>query len=294
MDSADQTLVHAEILGAAVPGVAVGSTKTDPFALFNLDDPATAARRIQAARQALAAEAAPLVPGAAPSVAMDWLPYHQRVLADSSDRVAWLKARARGVTATDAARLTTAASIQSVAYDKRRQSNSSFSGSSSHGASGSRITGGSTGAGYADAGYTGSRTAYLDHGLRREPIIAQWVSENFGISHSNRLYHSAYELRHMATPDGLKELPDGGVELCEIKTTSYPWRTIPRHYLRQIWWQQYVLGAERTLLVWEQHEDFKPVASEPQIRWIDRDEDQIAILVNLATELIAELTGRRA
>ena len=54
-----------------------------------------------------------------------------------------------------------------------------------------------------------------------------------------------------------------------------------------------MLGAERTLVVWEQHDDFIPIRDEPEYRWVDRDDDQIAILVRLADELIAELGGRR-
>ncbi|MGH2900412.1 MAG: hypothetical protein ACRDMZ_17180, partial [Solirubrobacteraceae bacterium] len=41
-----------------------------------------------------------------------------RVVAHSSDRVAWLRARSRGITATDVAKLSTPRSVQSAAYDK--------------------------------------------------------------------------------------------------------------------------------------------------------------------------------
>ena len=105
---------------------------------------------------------------------------------------------------------------------------------------------------------------------------------------SASLFHAAGNPLHLATPDGLRER-DGRVELCEIKTTSSAWTTIPRSYLRQVWWQQYVLGAERTLVVWEQHRDFVPVGREPQCRWVDRDETQIRSLVELADELLDAL-----
>ncbi len=76
------------------------------------------------------------------------------------------------------------------------------------------------------------------------------------------------------------------------------WRSIPRTYLRQVWWQQHVLGAERTLVVWEEHDGFVPVGDEPRCAWVDRDEREIGNLVRLATELIDELyrrtTARRA
>jgi hypothetical protein len=86
---------------------------------------------------------------------------------------------------------------------------------------------------------------------------------------------------------------NGELLLAEIKTTSKPWRSIPRSYLRQVWWQQYVLGADRTLIVWEEHRDFVPVHPEPQCRWVERDEDQIAILVSLADQLLEILARQR-
>ena len=90
---------------------------------------------------------------------------------------------------------------------------------------------------------------------------------------------------HLATPDGVGHV-DGALVLSEIKTTSSVWRSIPRSYLRQIWWQQYVLGAERTLLVWERHDGFIPVDAEPQCTWIERDDNQIHVLVQLANRVL--------
>ena len=198
-----------------------------------------------------------LVP-AAPLVAASHL---RRIVADSTDRVAWLRARAQGITATDVAKLATPKSLQNAVYDKLN--GSSFSGNS-----------------------------FTDHGRAREPEIAAWVLGRYGIQPSTALFHAADHRRHLATPDGVgtgSGRGSGGLELAEIKTTSKAWRSIPRSYLRQVWWQQYVLGAERTLLVWEQHRDFVPVNAEPECRWIERDEDQIAILVGYANNLIALL-----
>ena len=182
-------------------------------------------------------------------------------MADSGDRVAWLRARSRGVTATDAAKLASAASVRAAANEKLY--------------------------GTPGRGFGGSR--YTDHGREREPVIAAWVQREHGIAPSSLLFHAERDERHLATPDGLRVADGGAVELCEIKTTSKAWRGIPRGYLRQVWWQQYVLGAERTLVVWEQHDDFRPVADEPRCRWVDRDDDQIAILVRLADELLLAL-----
>ncbi|TFC71357.1 recombinase [Cryobacterium sp. TMS1-20-1] len=185
-------------------------------------------------------------------------PHTLRIVADSTDRVAWLRARNQGITATDVAKLSTPKSILNAAHDKM------------HGTS-----------------FTGN--SYTDHGRAREPVIAAWVLENYGIEPSTNLFRSLAHPRHLATPDGVGVAANGDLHLAEIKTTSKPWRSIPRSYMRQVWWQQYVLGADRTLLVWEEHLGFVPVAPVPECRWIERDEDQIAILVGLANALIDNL-----
>jgi hypothetical protein len=182
-------------------------------------------------------------------------PHLSRIVANSTDRVAWLRARSQGITATDVAKLASLKSVRGAAYDK-------FNGT----------------------GFGGN--PYTDHGRAREPKIAAWVHSTHGIEPSTDLFHARGERRHLATPDGVAVADNGELLLAEIKTTSKPWRSIPRSYLRQVWWQQYVLGAERTLLVWEEHRDFVPVDAEPQCRWIDRDEDQIAILVGYANKLM--------
>jgi len=185
-----------------------------------------------------------------------------RIVADSRDRVAWLRARARGITATDVAGLSSEKSIIRAADAKL-----------GHGA---RFGG----------------NAYTDHGRRREPEIASWVAATHGIRPSSALFRAEVEQRHLATPDGIVQDAAGRILLAEIKTTNKSWRTIPRTYLRQVWWQQHVLGAERTLFVWEEHDDFRPVDDEPRCVWIDRDEREIRQLVGLATSLIDELYHR--
>jgi len=190
---------------------------------------------------------------AAPSV-----PYRERVVADATDRVSWLRARAQGVTATDVARLTSEKAVQAVASEKIL---------------GTRFTG----------------NAYTEHGRAREPEIGRWVARQHpGMRGNSALFHADGQRAHLATPDGIRDL-DGRLELCEIKTTRKPWRAIPRNYLRQVWWQQYVLGAERTLVVWEQHEDFVPVSGVPESRWVDRDENEIHKLVQLAELLLGAM-----
>ena len=184
-----------------------------------------------------------------------------RIVADSRDRVAWVRARSRGITATDVAALTSTNAI-------RRAADAKLMGS----------------------GFSGN--AYTAHGRVREPEIARWVAATHGIQPSTALFHAVVEKRHLATPDGIGLDQGGRVLLAEIKTTNKQWRSIPRSYLRQVWWQQHVLGAERTLVAWEEHVDFVPVGDEPRCAWVDRDEAEIGKLVRLATALIDELHRR--
>lgn len=184
----------------------------------------------------------------------------RRVVTDGNDRGEWMRARSRGITATDVAKLSTPRSIDSAAWAKL------------HG-----------------SGFSGN--AYTRHGNEREPEIAAWVLGEYGIEPSQALFHAETDMRHLATPDGVVLRDTGALELAEIKTTNKVWRTIPRNYMRQIWWQQYVLGADRTLMVWERHENFVPVG-DPEYRWIDRDENEIAKLVGLAGQLIDTLYAR--
>lgn len=181
-----------------------------------------------------------------------------RIVADSRDRVAWVRARSRGITATDVATLTSDRAIMRAADAKLMGS-----------------------------GFSGN--AYTAHGRAREPEIAAWVAATHGIQPSSALFHAVVEKRHLATPDGIAVDSSGRVMLAEIKTTNKAWRSIPRSYLRQVWWQQHVLGAERTLVAWEQHDGFVPVDDEPRCAWVDRDDAEIAKLVRLATALIDEL-----
>ena len=39
-------------------------------------------------------------------------------------------------------------------------------------------------------------------------------------------------------------------------------------------------------MVWEQHDGFVPVAAEPKTQWVERDDNQIHVLVNLADRLL--------
>lgn len=189
------------------------------------------------------------------------LHFRDRIVADAKDRVAWMRARSRGITATDVARLSSVNAISAVAMEKLLGS-----------------------------GFGGN--AYTEHGKVREPAIARWASSVYGMTASSALFHADGNREHLATPDGYRE-NGSRLELCEIKTTKSTWRSIPRAYLRQVWWQQYVLGAERTLVIWEQHHEFVPLRADPNCRWVDRDDNEIHALRGLADQLAVALRRER-
>lgn len=197
------------------------------------------------------------MPETKPQSKQPHIAYLSRMVTDGSDEAAWLRARSRGITATDVAKLNSVNAIPTAALEKLR--GSSFTGN-----------------------------AYTDHGKAREPVIAAWVKENFSIEPSSALFHSEAENRHLATPDGIGVVEETLI-LAEIKTSQKPFEGVPAGYLRQVYWQQYVLGAERTLFVWEQHENFVPLSDTPKHLWIERDERAIRDLVFLANGLIGEL-----
>lgn len=187
--------------------------------------------------------------------------YLDRMLADGTDRGEWLRVRTTGITATDIARLSSPSAVPQAARDK-----------------------------LFGTGFTGN--AFTRHGHEREPVIAAWVLENFGIAPNQAIFHAEAERRHLATPDGIAEI-NGEIVLSEIKTSGKPLDEIPPNYLRQIYWQQHVLGAQRTLFVWEQHRDFVPVSDDPLVQWVERDDAAIDDVLNRARALIAEIIRLR-
>jgi hypothetical protein len=60
-------------------------------------------------------------------------------------------------------------------------------------------------------------------------------------------------------------------------------------------WQMLVTGATKTLFVWEQHDDAwpNPTPLPHKVAWIERDDDRIAYLRELADGFLAELDGEK-
>lgn len=187
---------------------------------------------------------------------LDMLPEHVRVraLADSRDRERWLRARAPSIGASDAANFS---KIESAPRYIAAKLHSPWTGNE-----------------------------YARHGHDREPHMLR----AFNIEQNTMLFRSTATPRHVATPDGIKVRHDGGLILAQCKALDHDPMTrngLPPRFMRQCWWEQYVMGAERTLFIWEIHRDFRPVSFEPESIWIDRDDEQIAKLVTIANLVLA-------
>ncbi|MDQ2623959.1 MAG: recombinase, partial [Actinomycetota bacterium] len=121
------------------------------------------------------------------------------------------------------------------------------------------------------------------HGREREPHIAAWVADEFGIPHNTSLCVGE-DNRHMATPDAV-----GREGIAEFKTATQPITKALRTYSDQLQWQMHVLHTERVLFVVEDRHSFAR-----EWTWVHRDERRITVLVHHADRFIAELEERQA
>lgn len=218
---------------------------------------------------------------------------------DPAVRQAWLDQRAGGFTATDARDWGVAS--------KRREIISS------------KVTGESEDLTHIPA---------VNHGNRREPVIAAWIEQKFGIAPCDYVYSHSENPRHLASPDGVSLDPfdgsllvgDATAALSEIKTSKHdltPGRLDGNRilleidpnskfassgYYIQMQWQMYVMNATRCLFVYEQHTGevdpetgtFTP-AGPPEYAWIMRDQDLINVLVDrVAPKALEEIDAARA
>jgi hypothetical protein len=176
-----------------------------------------------------------------------------RYVVDQRDREGWAAARTRAIGASEAAKF---AKLDSVPLYVRGKLHNPFMGNMA-----------------------------TSHGNQREEhILAQ-----YHVPQNTLMFRSALNPRFVATPDGITVGADGTIILTQVKTTDHPFKTIPLGYRRQIWWEQYVIGADRTLFVWEEHEDFHPVSMEPESCWIDRDEHELAKMLAIGGLVLAAL-----
>ena len=186
--------------------------------------------------------------------------YLDRIVANSDDREAWLQARNNGITASNAAKLVSEKSIDSIIKSKFYDS------------------------------FTGN--ALTEWGLEREPFLLSWA----GFEQNKNLYHAVGEPRFMATPDGIKEVEGQKYPLvtCQVKTTSKVMKEIPPHYYRQVQWEMFVMEAVACVFVVEEHENFVPINLEPKLWVIERNDEAIASLTALAKVFLNKLDEANA
>lgn len=198
-----------------------------------------------------------------------------RALADSRDRVAWAKARSTRLGASDVAKY---AKIESWPLYMRSKLYEPFRGN-----------------------------AYTQHGNEREPHILA----AFGLKQNFTLYHSAGNPLHVATPDALVLGGDGSLILVQVKTVLQKTKTLPSsevivippftnakgffhlppEYARQLQWEMYVMGADASLFIYEEHVDGVPTGMEPESHWVYRDQQEIDKLIIIADLVLAGMAA---
>lgn len=128
------------------------------------------------------------------------------------------------------------------------------------------------------------------HGKAREPVLEAFA-RGFGIDAERRVF-AGVNARHLASPDGLGLDFDDQLIGFEGKTSKHPISYAESAgYFDQIQWCMHVTAARKWVLVWEQHNDFKPLPITYQ--WVERDDTRISELVRIADEFLAELDQPR-
>lgn len=121
----------------------------------------------------------------------------------------------------------------------------------------------------------------FQHGREREPVIAAWAQQEFGVTPNKFLFRGSNPL-HLATPDGIA---DGFI--AEIKTSVKDLTATSKMYRDQLQWQLHVTNSERVLLIVEDRHSF-----ERGHLWIERNESRIATLAHHADLFLEELCER--
>lgn len=188
----------------------------------------------------------------------------ERFIETSDNRDAWLAARLPAVTATEVARASTPAGFREALEQRRNPSEI-------------------------------IPNEYMQFGSDNEGWIAQSLKRDFGIMPNHWLIAHETNPRYLATPDGLSL---DHRELAEIKTGGREPRSPSLEHRRQMNWQMFCTGAERTLYAFmlrrEVNGVFVPAWLEPKTWWEDRDDKLIAELVTTAELLLIDHEGQVA
>lgn len=137
------------------------------------------------------------------------------------------------------------------------------------------------------------------HGKLREPIIAEQLRGE-GFEPESRVFHHAENSRHLASPDGIRVKFDGELEISEIKTDEHDLRPDTAAwdatgYAIQGIWGLYVTGALRCRFAVEECIRTSDGFEAGALRrfWIERDDELIAELVELADTFLAAMDDMR-
>jgi predicted phage-related endonuclease len=134
---------------------------------------------------------------------------------------------------------------------------------------------------------------YMRFGRDYEEWIIDNLPQDFGIKHNDWLICGEGDYRwHLATPDGLNS--DWSL-IAEVKTTGKDWdgAAVPIQYRRQVQWQLHVTGAKLCVFAWllrttSEFGDLTPAWLEPKHMIMERDEDMIAQLIDVAQRFITD------
>jgi hypothetical protein len=137
---------------------------------------------------------------------------------------------------------------------------------------------------------------YMRFGRIYEEWIVHGLPREYGIAPNDWLICGTGQNRwHLATPDGLNK--DWSV-IAEVKTTGKDWdgAKIPIQYRRQVQWQLHVTGAQRCVFGWllratSESGDFVPAWMEPKHIVIERDEEMISDLIEVANKFITDFNN---
>ncbi|MBF4603721.1 YqaJ viral recombinase family protein [Curtobacterium sp. VKM Ac-2884] len=222
-----------------------------------------------------------------------------RAGASDKDRPVWLNERAHGVTATEVRDLYMKAhGGQGITVDDLIKAKLPFLLATTA----EEIEAAAAG------GFGGNR--YTAWGNTREPIIAEQLQEQFGMLPESRVFRSAENRRHLASPDGVRVGEDGRLEVAEIKTSGVDIAPGTAAYSKkgygiQQCWTTGIIGAWRSLYAWEQHdgdwlarggqhEEPEPLDLFVPTQWIPFDADLFSELVILADHFLERLDAALA
>lgn len=137
-------------------------------------------------------------------------------------------------------------------------------------------------------------------GKDREPIIAEQLRGE-GFEPETRVFHHAENSRYLASPDGVHVTWNEGLWVSEIKTAAHDLAPgtpefARKGYLYQVQWVMFVLGADRCRFVVEERIEMPDRSFQPGAlhrHWIERNEEIIAELVEIADDFLSELDRQR-